>query len=274
MRILQPLPPLEVPTQKTIERIVRFLKREFKKRKKTRAILGISGGLDSAVTAIFCKKAGLDLYPVLLPYGKHFSRDLSDAKKLLKFLKIDKKKIIKIDISPLVNFQIKSIGRKIKLDKIARGNIIARQRMIILYALSNQLGGLVVGTGNLSEYLLGYFTLHGDGAWDINPLARLFKTQIFELAKFLGVPKEIISKKSTAGLWPGQTDEGELGFSYQDADPILYFSIIKKIPKEKLARIYHLNKNLMEKVLKRVKETEYKRQAIKTIDKQHTRSHK
>jgi len=239
--------------------------------------------LSSEVFNNLCR--GIDIYfsgfvnpRAMVMYGYDEFLEMQDRRKQYEIKKrlrrMEEKKIIKIDISPLVNFQIKSIGRKIKLDKIARGNIIARQRMIILYALSNQLGGLVVGTGNLSEYLLGYFTLHGDGAWDINPLARLFKTQIFELAKFLGVPKEIISKKSTAGLWPGQTDEGELGFSYQDADPILYFSIIKKIPKEKLARIYHLNKNLMEKVLKRVKETEYKRQAIKTIDKQHTRSHK
>ena len=136
---------------------------------------------------------------------------------------------------------------------------MARQRMICQYALARFLNGLVVGTENLSEYYLGYFTLHGDQACDISPIAGLFKTQVYELARYLGVPNWIIEKKPTAGFWPGQTDEAELGFSYEKADPILYFYFVKNYSKEKITKM-GFNSKLVNKVLERVMATEYKRQ--------------
>lgn len=241
--------------QKIVERISNFLKREFKKRKKSKAILALSGGVDSTVCAFLCQKAGLDLYGIILPYRSRGT----DGKKIAKVLNLPKDHIIVIDIAPLTEVAVKEIGKKIKLDKVDKGNIMARQRMIVQYALARQLNGLVVGTENLSEYYLGYFTLHGDQACDISPIAGLFKTQVYDLAKYLGVPGEIIKKVPTAGLWPGQTDEEELGFSYQKADPILFLFCVKNYSKEKIIK-KGFNSKLVNKIIERVKATRYKRQ--------------
>lgn len=235
--------------------IINFLKKEFRKRNKKRAILAISGGLDSATTAFLCKKAGLDLYAIILPYRKKGS----EGKKIAEILNLPKNQIIIIDIAPLVDSTVKEIEKTIKLDHADKGNIMARARMIIQYALARRLDGLVVGTENLSEYYLGYFTLHGDQACDISPISSLFKTQIYELAKHLGVPKWILEKKPTAGLWSGQTDEGEFGFTYKDADQIIYLAIIKKYPKEKIIK-KGFNAKLVDRVLERIRTTEFKRE--------------
>jgi NAD+ synthase len=131
--------------------------------------------------------------------------------------------------------------------------------MIVQYALARNLNGLVVGTENLSEYYLAYFTLYGDQACDISPIAGLLKTQVYQLGKYLEVPKEIIKKAPSAGLWKNQTDEDELGFSYEKADPIIYLKIIKKYSKKQI-----INKgfpaNLVDRVIKRIEKTEFKRQ--------------
>lgn len=246
--------------QKIVKSIVDFLKREFKKRKKTGVVVGVSGGLDSTAVAFLCKKAKLDLYLVYLPRGKFLKEE--KILKIINILNLPQNRLLKIDISPIVDAQIKEIKKKTNLDKIDIGNIIARTRMVILYAFARKFNGLVVGTGNLSEYLLGYFTLHGDGAADIFPLLGLFKTRIYELAKYLGVPEEIIGQEPSAELWRGQTDAGELGFSYRQADPILYLSCIKKYSKKKIIKKYNLDKNLVSKVLERVKRTEYKRELV------------
>jgi NAD+ synthase len=243
--------------KKIAVKIINFLKREFKKRKKQKAILGISGGLDSTATALLCKKAGLDLYGILLPYRK---RGLADSKKVAQILKLPKNRIIYIDIGLVVDAQVKELQKVVKLDKVDKGNIMARQRMIFQYALARRLNGLVVGTEDLSEYYLGYFTLHGDQACDISPIAGLFKTQVYEFAKYLGVPKWVLEKKPSPGLWLGQTAEGELGFTYREADQIIYLSIIKKYPKEKIIK-KGFSPKLVNKVLARVKATGYKRQA-------------
>lgn len=241
--------------EKTAKKIIDFLKREFKKRNKTRAILAISGGIDSAICAYLCKKAGLDLYAVILPYGKKGK----EGKKIAKALNLSESHIKTVNIAPLVDKTAKGLKKIAKIDQVDKGNIMARQRMIVQYALARSLNGLVIGTENLSEYCLGYFTLHGDQACDISPIAGLWKTQVRELASYLGVPKWVLEKEPTAGLWPGQTDEGEFGFTYQEADQILYFSIIKKYPKGKIIK-KGFNAKLVNRVLERVKVTQYKRE--------------
>lgn len=242
--------------QKTAKKIIEFLKKEFKKRNKRKAILGLSGGVDSTVTAILCQKAGLDLYGILLPYRR---RGLKESKKIADFLKLPKNRILAVDIGPAVDSQIKTIKKIIKIDKVDKGNMMARQRMIVQYATARSLNGLVVGTENLSEYYLGYFTLYGDQACDISPIAGLFKTQVYGLARYLKVPKWILEKEPSAGLWSGQTDKGEFGFTYKDADQIIYLYFIKKYSKEKIIK-KGFNSKLVNKVLERVKTTEYKRQ--------------
>ena len=242
--------------EKTTKNISSFLKREFKKRKKTKAILAISGGIDSAVCAYLCKKSGLDLYAVILPYGKRGG----EGRKIAEALKLSKNHIIIIDIASLVDRTVEKLERVVKINKIDEGNIMARQRMIIQYAIARNLNGLVIGTENLSEYCLGYFTLHGDQACDVRPIAGLFKTQVFGLAKYLEVPKWVFKKAPSADLWLSQTDEKEFGFTYKDADQIIYLSIIKKYPKEKIIK-KGFNLKLINKVLERVNATEYKRQS-------------
>lgn len=242
--------------QKVINKICNFLKKEFRERKKRNAIVGISGGLDSALTAYLCRKANLNLYGVILPYG---NKSHEEGKKVTEFLELPEKQIFILDITFLINKQVKTISKIItELDKVNQGNIMARQRMIILYALAKSLNGLVVGTSNLSEYLLGYFTLHGDGAADIFPIRNLFKTQIYQLAEYLKFPDWLIKKPPSADLWKGQTDEGEFGFSYKEADLILSLFLKGLSEKQIIDRIR--NKKLVERVLKRVKNTNFKRE--------------
>lgn len=245
---------LKINCQRVVQKISDFLKKEFKKRKKSKAILALSGGVDSTVCAFLFKKTQLDLYGIILPYR----RKGIEGKKIAQILNLSKDHIITIDIGSSVDETIKELSKIINLDKIDKGNIMARQRMIIQYALARKLNGLVVGTEDLSEYYLGYFTLHGDQACDIAPISGLFKTQVFQLAKYLGVPKFVLEKKPSPNLWSGQTAEGELGFTYQDADKILYLSFIKKYSKEKILN-KGFNPILVNKVLERVKTTEYKR---------------
>jgi NAD+ synthase len=242
---------------KTItEKITLFLKEEFKKRNKQKAVLAISGGIDSALVAYLCKRAGLDLYGIILPYKGRGD----EGKKIAEALNLSQDHIITIDIAPIVDIAEEKINKFTELNQLDRGNIMARQRMIIQYALARNLNALVVGTENLSEYYLGYFTLYGDQACDISPISGLWKTQVRELSKYLELPNWIIEKAPSAGLWEDQTDEKEFGFTYQDADIILYSSKILKYSKEEIVSKHGLEPELVDKVFERVRTTEYKRE--------------
>ncbi|MFA6184945.1 MAG: NAD+ synthase [Candidatus Shapirobacteria bacterium] len=174
--------------------------------------IGISGGVDSAVTAFLCVKAlgRKRVFGVLMPYGRQ--KDISDSIAVVNQLNI---KYFQKDIKSIVD------QYKIADNKFTIANIMARVRMTILYAYTNNKNGLVVGTTNKSEMAVGYFTKFGDGGCDFEPIANLYKTEIFKIAKLLNVPKNIITKEPTAGLWDNQTDEKELGFTYVDLDNFL-----------------------------------------------------
>jgi len=247
---------LKIDTKKTTAKICDFLKKEFKQKNKNIAVIGISGGIDSAVSAFLCKKADLEIYGVILPYHK---KGIQDSLEVTKALELLKNHIKIIDIGKSVDAQVKELQKVIELDQGDKGNIMARQRMIFEYALAKKLNGLVVGTENLSEYYLGYFTLHGDQACDISPITGLLKNQIYQIAQFLKISESVIKKIPTAGLWQGQTDEKELGFSYENADKIIYLSIIKKYPYEKIIQEFGISKKILDKVLKKINDTEYKR---------------
>ena len=181
-------------------------------------VLGLSGGVDSALVAKLCADAlgPQRVLAVAMPDGRG-GKDLKDAKKFAKFLGID---LRIIGISPIVT----SVEKRLlafQADQVARGNLRARARMIVLYFIANTEGRIVMGTGNKSELLTGYFTLHGDGAADFLPIGNLYKTQVREMARYLALLPEIVETVPTAGLWPGQTDEGELGISYDELDRIL-----------------------------------------------------
>lgn len=147
-------------------------------------------------------------------------------------------------------------------NKIRFGNIMSRVRMIILFDLAKKNNALVCGTENKSEHLLGYFTRFGDGASDIEPIRHLYKTQVYELAKYLEIPKEIISQKPSAGLWKNQTDEDQFGFTYQEADQVLHLYFDKKMLTEKIIKAGYPN---AKKIISYVKKNEFKRKTPYSI---------
>ncbi|MFA6016898.1 MAG: NAD(+) synthase [Patescibacteria group bacterium] len=203
--------PLIIDPKLEADKIISFLKKTIKEQKKDKVILGLSGGIDSTVALYLLKK--------VLPAKNIFAvqMDYKPRKKL------------NIDLNGInvINSPIKKVVDLFKNDneplaKERLGNIMARIRMIMLFDFAKQINCLVCGTENKSENLLGYFTRFGDAASDIEPLSHLYKTQVCQLAKYLGVPTEIIDQPPTAGLWDGQTDENDFGFTYEEADQVLY----------------------------------------------------
>lgn len=198
-------------------KIVTFIQETFQEAEKSRAVIGISGGLDSAVVcALLVEAIGEEnVYGYSLPCGEQ--KDIKDSDLIADIMCI---RYEKMNIAPAVNSLKKVIGYKDN-ESISVGNIKARTRMIVLYDLSAYHNALVVGTGNKTELLLGYFTIYGDGACALEPIGHLYKTEVKQLAKYLKIPDIIIDKAPSAGLWDGQTDEKELGASYDEIDKIL-----------------------------------------------------
>lgn len=225
------------PKQET-SRIVSFVRKTLKEQKFSKVVIGVSGGIDST-TALFLLAKSVpaeNIYPVHLPY---FQSHRNLVTKILDKLKIPRQNRFFISIQKPVDVfkSLLKISEANELGKIRLGNIMARIRMIILYDLAKKLKALVCGTENKSEHLLGYFTRFGDEASDFEPIQHLYKTQVYELAKYLKVPNEVISAEPTAGLWSGQTDEGQFGFTYQEADQVLHLYFEKKQPLEKIKKL-------------------------------------
>jgi NAD+ synthase len=183
-----------------------------------KALLGLSGGLDSAVCAALAARAlgPRNVLGLVLPYGQAFPQDVKDAVAWARRLGIRHKTI---DIAPQIDLYF---AGQPATSRVQRGNKMARERMSVLYDHSVRDGGLVLGTSNKTELLVGYGTIYGDMACAINPMGDLYKTQVRELAAHLSVPAAIRRKAPTAGLWPGQTDEGDIGLAYEELDLILY----------------------------------------------------
>lgn len=219
------------------KKIVIWIREETKKARKKGLILGLSGGIDSAVTAILAKKAvGENLVSLILPCESS-REDLEDAKLIAKRFKLKTKTI---DLSETYKGLVKILPRA---NKISYANLKPRLRMLTLYYFANKLNYLVCGTGNKSELLCGYFTKFGDGAVDLLPLGDLLKSEVRDLAEDLGVPERIVKKTPSAGLWPGQTDEGEMGITYKELDDILARTENKKrqiLPGGKVERVKEL----------------------------------
>lgn len=236
-----------------IERIVSFIREKVKEASATGVVIGISGGIDSATTAYLAVNAlGKEkVLGLIMPYYEN--GDVEDAKLVCKNLGIEYKLI---NIKPIVDEFENAVS---ELDVKSKGNIMARTRMILLYAHANSMNRLVLGTSNRSELLTGYFTKWGDGASDYAPLINLYKTEVWELAKRLGVPEKIIQKKPTAGLWEGQTDEDELGISYKLLDEILWRLVDLKMPKEDTAGELGIPLEKVGYVESLVKRSEHKR---------------
>lgn len=225
--------PFEIPVnQDLVKVLVNFIHSETTRFGLKKVVLGLSGGIDSTVAAYL---AALALGPknvlgVMMPYKTSSADSVSDALSVVKDLKI---KSMLINLTGAVDSLAENDPDILK-NKVRFGNIMARMRMICLYDQSNEKNALVLGTGNKTEILLGYSTLYGDSASAINPLGDLYKTQVWQLAELLKCPKQIIKKKPSADLWSGQTDEGELGFTYREADELLYYMIDQRYSDEEL----------------------------------------
>ena len=201
---------------KISEKIVEFLTSYLKKSGAKGFVLGVSGGLDSAVVAALCARTGIETHALLMPTKYSNEQNLSDALKLCKDLKITHKII---EIQPILDSFTAQIGES--PSNLRMGNLSARTRMCLLYDYSAKINALVVGTSNKSERLLGYGTIYGDTAFALNPIGELFKTEIYELARELGIDEKIITKAPSADLWEGQSDEADIGYSYERLDEVL-----------------------------------------------------
>jgi len=201
------------------EKIIRFIKEVFKQQGFTKAIVAVSGGVDSATSLMLTVKAlgAANVYAIQLPYKKHQSLELPNL--IIETAKIPQNQRIIISIGRAVDKL--AVKLNAKKDKIRLGNIMVRVRMICIFDQAKKLKALVVGTANKSEKILGYFTRFGDEASDLEPISHLYKTEVMALAKQLGVPEAVIRAVPTAGLWPGQTDEAELGMTYELIDQML-----------------------------------------------------
>lgn len=247
---------LNINSEKEKDRIVGFLKDTFKKQNIENAVIGLSGGIDSAVSFYLLRKVlrPEHIYVVHLYY---FEPVFSMIKSILKDGGVPEKNIRVLSIKSCVD----EVLRVLKIEeneenKIRIGNITARMRMIMLFDLAKKNQALVCGTENKSESLLGYFTRFGDQASDIEPIEHLFKTQVLQLASYLGIPEPVIAQKPTAGLWSGQTDEGEFGFTYEEADQVLHLYFDKHFPVPEIEKIGFGNAG---KIIDRAKRNEFKR---------------
>jgi len=218
------------------------------------AVLGLSGGIDSAVVATVAARAlGPKRVTCLhLPIEGTGARDRQDAQRLAERLGVA---YVARDLSKPYFELVDTLAPR---DRRSRGNVKARLRMVALYAEANRRGALVLGAGNKSELLTGYFTKWGDAGCDLLPIGDLYKTQVRELAKELGVPEAFLEKKPSAGLWPGQTDEGELGIAYAELDQIL-LGLELKMADAEIARRTKLPAQEVAEVRARVESTSHKR---------------
>jgi len=221
----------------TIDYIVKKIKQFYQANNFQKAIIGLSGGIDSAVTAALLVKA-LGSDQVLAAYlPNNNMNDLVDVKAVVKLLGI---RLEVFDLAPVTIPLIKAIDSN---DRLVRGNLIARVRMTYLYALANKYHGFVCGTTDRSEYQLGYFTKFGDGAADLEPIVGLYKSEVYQFGRDLKLPPTILTKAPSAGLWPGQTDEEELGVSYNEVEKYLKGQIItvksKKIIEDRIKGSEH-----------------------------------
>jgi NAD+ synthase len=253
--------PFELPTELAIDtdvarRVIgEFIRGQLRQAGFDRAVVGLSGGIDSALVAFLVAEAigGEHLLCVLMPYRTSSPASREDAEEVVRALGGPSELI---EITPMVDGYF---GDDTDVSPLRRGNFAARQRMAVLYDRSVTFGGLVVGTGNKTESLIGYTTVFGDSACAFNPIGDLYKSQVRQIAAAIGVPERIIRKAPSADLWPGQTDEDEAGFSYPELDRLLFWRIDKRRSVDEVIAL-GFERELVERVDRMVAGAEFKRQ--------------
>lgn len=231
-----------------------FIVNEVRKAGFSRVVVGLSGGVDSALSAYLGAEAlgGENVWALLMPYKTSSPESREHAELVVKQLRIQSDVI---DITPMVDAYYERFPES---DHVRRGNKMARERMTILFDHSAKLEALVLGTSNKTELLLGYGTLYGDMASAINPLGDLYKTQVRQLARYMGIPEAIVRKAPSGDLWVGQTDEAELGFTYEEVDQVLNLMVDRRyeIPEIVAAGF---DERFVRSVLAKVQASQYKR---------------
>ena len=234
--------------------LIRFIREELGKAGFSKGILGLSGGLDSSVCAALAVRAlgSKNVIGLIMPYGTSFEADVRDADRVARLLGLT---VRTIDIAPQVDAYFAAHPTR---DRRLRGNKMARERMSILYDYSAREKALILGTSNKTELMIGYGTIHGDMACAVNPMGDLYKTQVRELARHLGIPASILKKAPTAGLWAGQTDEGEIGMGYGEVDAILELLVEERMPAPAVVKA-GFKRAAVEKVVGLIRGSQFKR---------------
>ena len=251
--------PPELDWQVVKDRIVSELRRYFKENGFEKGVIGLSGGLDSSTTAFLAAEAlgSENLHAYIMPTKFTSEESINDALSVVEKIGIPRDNWQMINIEPIV----KAVKGTLNIvDRKALGNTIARIRMITLYYKASEKHALVIGTGDKSELLLGYFTKYGDGGVDILPIGDIYKTQLRKFAGFLGVPENIIRKPSSPELWPGHKAEDELGITYEEVDPILYLKFDLGYTDDQIIEELSVEKTIVELVNKRYNANKHKLQ--------------
>lgn len=245
---------LTINTDLATKIIVGFIRDAVTKVGFSRAVIGLSGGIDSALVAFLAAQAlgAENVLAVRMPYQTSSEGSLTDAQAVIGQLGLPS---LTVEITPMVQPLIDLFP---DMDGVRKGNIMARQRMIVLYDQSAAWNGLVIGTSNKTEVLLGYSTLFGDSAAALQPIEDLYKTQVRQLSRALGVPQSILDKAPSADLWAGQTDESELGYAYAEVDRLLYLLVDGRYTVEEAAE-QGFDRAFVERVWRRVRMNHFKR---------------
>ncbi len=260
------LPRLAINTDLARTILVKFLRDAVHKVGFERAVIALSGGLDSALVAYLIAEAigPQNVLAMRLPYKTSSPDSLADAQAVVDALGV---RCDTVDITPMVD---PLLARFPEASALRRGNIMARMRMVVLYDQSAAFGGLVIGTSNKTETLLGYSTVYGDNAAGVQPIADLYKAQVRQLAAALNLPPSILSKPPSADLWAGQTDEGELGFTYDLADQVLYLLVDERYTVDEAAA-EGFERDFVARIWRQVRLNHYKR-TMPNVAKLSTRS--
>jgi len=245
---------LNINTDIARKMLTGFIKDQITKAGMKRAVLGLSGGIDSALSAYLSVEAlgAENVLAVRMPYKTSNPASMNDATLVIESLGIP---FLNVPITEMADPLIDQFP---DMSNLRKGNIMARLRMVTLYDQSVAFGGLVMGTSNKTEFLLGYSTIYGDSGVALHPLADLYKAQVRQLSKAMGVPQPILDKAPSADLWEGQTDEGELGYTYNNVDQVLYLLVDERYTVDEVVE-EGFERTFVEKVWSRVKINHYKR---------------